>query len=200
MRVLLLSYEDSRVKQFLDRRPLELIQTMDKLTLGEIQELEPDLIVSYGYRHIIKGDVIDAFEGRIVNLHMSYLPWNRGADPNAWSIIDETPKGVTVHLIDRGVDTGDIIFQRRVAIADEDTLARSYENLRDAMETLFIENWQSIRDLSFEARPQEKDAGSFHLVREGKQYFERLGLDGNWQMTAGELKRRRDADKQIVDD
>ena len=43
---------------------------------------------------------------------MSYLPWNRGADPNFWSILEDTPKGVTIHIMDESIDTGDILYQK----------------------------------------------------------------------------------------
>lgn len=52
-----------------------------------------------------------------MNLHISYLPWNKGADPNFWSCIDGTPAGVTLHHIDAGVDTGDIIAQALMSSA-----------------------------------------------------------------------------------
>ncbi len=50
----------------------------------------------------------------IINLHISFLPWNRGAHPNFWSFYDDTPKGVTIHLIDEGIDTGAIIYQKEI--------------------------------------------------------------------------------------
>src|SRR5690606_983365 len=78
---------------------------------------EADLLVSFGYRHILKDLSVPA-----VNIHISMLPWNRGADPNFWSWLDHTPKGVTVHLMDQGIDTGPIIAQREVAFGFGQTL------------------------------------------------------------------------------
>jgi len=43
-----------------------------------------DLVISYGYRHILKKEIIESSKAPIVNLHISYLPWNRGAHPNFW--------------------------------------------------------------------------------------------------------------------
>jgi methionyl-tRNA formyltransferase len=70
-----------------------------------------DFVVSFGYRHIISARYINALHGRLINIHISLLPWNRGADPNFWSWFDRTPKGVTIHAIDAGVDTGDVLAQ-----------------------------------------------------------------------------------------
>jgi len=73
-----------------------------------------DWVVSYGYKHILKKQHIESSKNLIINLHISYLPWNRGADPNYWSWVENTPKGVTIHAIDKGIDTGDIFIQKEV--------------------------------------------------------------------------------------
>ena len=81
-----------------------------------------DFVVSYGYRHILKPGVIEGLGCPIFNLHISYLPYNRGAHPNFWSFYENTPAGVTIHLIDNGVDTGPIVKQKYVIFKeDEDT-------------------------------------------------------------------------------
>ena len=57
----------------------------DKITYEMVQNY--DFIISFGYRHIIKEDVINKFINKIINLHISYLPYNKGADPNLWSYL-----------------------------------------------------------------------------------------------------------------
>ena len=85
-----------------------------------LQDVE--FIVSYGYQKIIKQNVLDLFVGRVINLHISLLPWNRGADPNFWSFIEHTPKGVTIHQIEAGIDTGAILVQKEVSFTEDETL------------------------------------------------------------------------------
>lgn len=120
-----------------------------------------DFVISYGYRHILKRPVLDNHYGRAINLHISYLPWNRGADPNLWSFVDGTPKGVSIHHIDYGIDTGDLIAQRQVAFGPEDTLATSYANLQAKIRELFIESWPSIKSRKM-ARTAQSGYGSYH--------------------------------------
>ena len=60
--------------------------------------------------------MLDRLPDRVVNLHIAYLPYNRGADPNLWSVLEDTPAGVSIHYVDEGVDTGDIIAQRRARV------------------------------------------------------------------------------------
>ena len=72
-----------------------------------------DLIISFGYRHIIPNEAINDY-CPIINLHISFLPFNRGSHPNFWSHFDDTPSGVTIHLIDKGIDTGKYLYQKKV--------------------------------------------------------------------------------------
>ena len=105
-----------------------------------------EFIVSYNYDYIIKKDVISRFPEKIVNLHISLLPWNRGGSPNLWSFIDETPKGVTIHLVDEGIDTGPILFQHQVHFDESiETLASSYMKLHNSIQSLFREKWSDIK-------------------------------------------------------
>ena len=121
--------------------------------------------VSYGYRHIIGQPAIRKIKGRAVNLHIAYLPWNRGADPNFWSWMDDTPKGVTIHWIDEGVDTGQIITRRLVDMdVEKETLASSYDKLQEAIQDLFREEWREIKDLLI------KNMGSYHTTKEKERY------------------------------
>lgn len=99
-----------------------------------------DCVVSYGYRHILKQNMIDGLDCPIFNLHISYLPYNRGAHPNFWSFYDNTPSGVTIHLIDSGVDTGQIVKQKYVNFQEtDDTFVKTYSALTENIENLFLE-------------------------------------------------------------
>ena len=188
MKILFLGYGDCNLLKFLSERA-EVFQSTSRMTLFEIKELSPDMILSYGYLHIIKKDVIEAYEGKIINLHISYLPWNKGIYPNIWSIIDGTPKGVSIHLIDEGVDTGDIIFQREVEINDDDTLSSSYWRLRENIEDLFMEKWDLIKNFNFYRKKQILD-GTFHLRKMSERYFQSLGILDNWEISVKELKKK----------
>src|SRR5688500_18057136 len=117
MKILFLSNNSNTqtLQNWLVEQGVELISHQDQW-ISELDEANPDLIISYSYRHIIKKDVLAKYPGKFINLHIAYLPFNRGADPNLWSVIEGTPSGVTIHVIDDGIDTGPIIAQRLVAI------------------------------------------------------------------------------------
>lgn len=117
-----------------------------------------DFVVSYGYRHIFRPlPPIPA-----INLHISLLPWNRGADPNLWSWLEDTPKGVTIHWIDEGIDTGAIITQENVFLGTSLTLASTYALLQDHIVELFRLWWRYIKNQQPEGTKQHPYDGSFH--------------------------------------
>jgi len=154
-----------------------VIQTSDKITPEFITSNKISFLVSYGYRHILRKNVLELLPNRAVNLHISFLPWNKGADPNFWSFVEDTPKGCTIHYLDEGVDTGDIIAQKEIEFdSDRETLATSYEKLQAAMQDLFKQTWRSIKSAG-NARQKQVSKGSTHKVKD-KEGLSHLLTDG----------------------
>lgn len=151
---------------------LESVQV--KVTSERIDHVgDADWLISYGYKHILGHRLLSSIPGRAINLHISLLPWNRGYDPNFWSWVDDTPKGVSIHVIDEGVDTGPLLAQRSVSFSGSESLSSSYDVLRTSVESLFIESWPGIRD--GEMRPvSQQSGGSHHFRRERLAVFSRL--------------------------
>tara|TARA_Y100001963_G_scaffold9243_1_gene11890 strand:- start:3034 stop:3585 length:552 start_codon:yes stop_codon:yes gene_type:complete len=168
MNILFLGYEENQIVDFLKEKN-DVVVWDAKVNPEFVSQF--DYVISYGYTHIIKKDVIDVSKNGIINLHISYLPWNRGAHPNFWSFIDDTKKGVTIHLIDEGIDTGDILFQKEIIFnTEEDTFEKTYDRLREEIEFLFIKNWNNIINGNYNLIPQNKDEGSFHFVKNLEKY------------------------------
>lgn len=158
----------------------------EKINLDFLKEFDPDLIISYGYRFIIKEDVIKNYRQKIINLHISYLPWNKGADPNVWSFLEDTPKGVTIHFIDEGIDTGDILFQKKVELNTQtETLSSSYNKLQNEIKNLFKENWDDIKRLNFYPQKQAGE-GSIHFIKDWKRISFLIDEKG-WETPIKEL-------------
>jgi len=180
-KILFLGYKENRLIDFLRGLGNEVRPEDRKLTLEEIREMDPQNIISYGYRHIITPDIIKQYP-RIINLHVSMLPHNRGADPNFWSWFLDTPKGVTIHYINEGIDTGDILLQREVKdiYGVFETLATTYDKLRKTVEDLFIENWEALLDGKIKARKQA-GAGSYHAKKEFEHQVKYLEQCPDWK-------------------
>ena len=125
-----------------------------------------NIAICFGYTHILKGNAIHNPRCPIVNLHISFLPYNRGAHPNFWSFYDGTPSGVTIHLVDDGIDTGNIIFQKLVQFdLGEKTFSDTYDKLIIEVESLFLKNRNTIVSKSFISYPQD-GIGTFHRVND----------------------------------
>ncbi|MDR3516849.1 MAG: formyltransferase family protein [Azospirillaceae bacterium] len=114
------------------------------MTLAELRAMAVDFIISSGYAPIIKEPIISDYAGRIINLHNTYLPYGRGIYPNFWSFFHDTPKGVTIHEIDLGIDSGPILAQRRLEFSADDTLRSSFDRLEVLLVTLFTEIWDDL--------------------------------------------------------
>lgn len=105
-----------------------------------LQAAEVDLVVLAGFMRVLKAPVLDAFPHRIVNLHPSLLP--KFAGLAAWKQALEAGEkvtGCTVHYVDAGVDTGEIIAQREVPILANDTPETLHARIQIAERELYPE-------------------------------------------------------------
>jgi phosphoribosylglycinamide formyltransferase 1 len=97
----------------------------DGAMAGWLEEHEVDLVVCAGYMHLLTGSFLSRFPHRIVNVHPSLLPefpGSRAIEAALAAGVEAT--GVTVHLVDAGIDTGPVLRQRRVPVEPRETLAQ----------------------------------------------------------------------------
>jgi methionyl-tRNA formyltransferase len=186
MNVLVLSPYPERIGETLRRTGDRVIATDGPIDVGLLRDLRIQWAVSYDYRHILGREIVEAIDGRIINLHISVLPWNRGSDPNFWSFFEDTPKGVTIHRIDAGIDTGDILARRRVRFGADETLASTYDRLQVEIEALFGAVWGDIRAET--VRPRKQSGSGSHHRRRDKEIFMRL-LPGGWNTPVATVER-----------
>jgi len=115
----------------------------DSEIINTLDELSPDLVVSAGFMRILSADCVERF--RIVNSHPALLP----LFPGAHAVRDALAAGVketgaTIHWVDSGVDTGEIIAQETVAISASDTQASLHERIKITERKLFVATLQSL--------------------------------------------------------
>ena len=140
-----------------------------------------DFIVSYGYRFLFRGELLSAYEGKIINLHPSFLPYGRGYYPNFWSYIYDFPKGVSIHRINDGIDTGPVLAQRQHYFSSQHTLRSSYYTLQTSLISLFTKYWSKIRIESLTPIEQDQYSGNLFYKKQFDQVFDLLpkGFDTN---------------------
>ncbi len=156
----------------------------DPETLAKLRAVDADIALSVLFDYILRPELIDLFPAGVVNLHPSLLPYNRGQYPNVWSIVEGTPAGVTLHYIDAGIDTGDIIAQCEVPVAPTDTGETLYRRLESAGFGLFRATWPGIRAGTAPRHPQRAGEGTYHRKRDVEQIDE-IDLDREYR--AGDL-------------
>ncbi len=154
------------------------------ITAKEVIYGQYDLLISYTYSYIVSEDVLKAINYNAINLHISYLPYNRGANPNQWSFIENTPKGVSIHYMAKKLDAGNLIAQKLVLFDESDTLQSSYNKLNKEIVELFkqifpfYENWKDMQKSVL-------GKGTYHT----KQDYEPIqkAVNNNFQMKISEF-------------
>lgn len=101
--------------------------------LKSISKFNSDIFVSMSFNQIFKKQIIDMTPMKIINCHAGLLPYYRGRNILNWALINDEKKfGVTVHYVDEGIDTGDIILQKEINITEED-------NYKTLLEKAYVE-------------------------------------------------------------
>lgn len=119
--------------------PVELSKNVNSKTFIEkIKMYDVDLFVSMSFNQILKAEMINLPPYKTINCHAGKLPFYRGRNILNWVLInDEREFGITVHYLDEGIDTGDIILQETYPITDEDNygtlLERAYDGCADVL-------------------------------------------------------------------
>lgn len=132
------------------------------LELAASERLSFDLGLLAWWPKLIRQPLLSLPRRGFINTHPSLLPYGRGKHYNFWSIVDRVPFGVSLHMVDEGVDSGDIVAQCEIPYDWEDTGGSLYRKATDAMLKLVRESYPKLRDLDFEARQQNLVAGTFH--------------------------------------
>ena len=151
--------------------------------------LDLDLIVGVHFPYLVPADVLSIPRYGVLNLHPAYLPYNRGWHTPSWTILEGTPAGATLHFMDEGVDTGDIVHRQRMDVSPGDTANSLYRRIKELEFEVFREAWPRLAAGTFRRSPQRDEAGTMHwrsdLLREEVR---RLDLDE--VVRTGELLRR----------
>ena len=153
---------------------------------AQLIALKPDGIIVVGYGRIIPQWMIDLPRHGNLNLHASLLPKYRGAAPIQWAIASgELLTGVTTMRIDAGLDTGDILLQREVPIASDDTAETLAPGLAAIGADLMAETLRGLESGSIYPAPQDharatlapilkKEDGRIEFARTATEIFNRM--------------------------
>lgn len=128
-----------------------------------VRSLQPDLLFSFYYRRLLSKELLSIPRLGAVNLHGSLLPKYRGRCPVNWVLINgEARTGVTLHYMNEEADAGDIIAQKEVAIALEDTALTLFQKLARSALELFRETFPLIKAGVAPRIPQDPHQATYY--------------------------------------
>jgi len=130
--------------------------------LQALAGLDLDYIVGVHFPYLVPPEALTLPRTGVLNLHPAFLPYNRGWHTASWAILDDSPFGATLHFMDEGVDTGDIVHQRELAVSPADTADTLYHRVKRLELQVFREAWPAVEAGTLQRRPQDPRAGSAH--------------------------------------
>lgn len=172
------------VKEYALKRDIPVLQPDMVRTpafFGDLAALRPDMIVVVAYGRIIPPQILSLPPQGCINVHASLLPKYRGAAPVQWAIVrGETKTGVTTMLMDKGLDTGDILLMRETLILPEDNALALATRLSEMGAGLLLETIRGLKGGSIKPLPQKGESTYAPIIRKE---------DGriDWSLSAKEI-------------
>lgn len=152
--------------------------------IEELKRYPADIFVVAAFGQILSEEILNMPKYGCVNIHASLLPKYRGAAPIQWSIIDgEKETGVTIMQMDKGLDTGDILFQTKVPITKEETGASLFDKLAKAGAELIVEALAKIE--KGEVHPVKQDDNNSCYAKMLSKSVGKI----DWNKSAVEIER-----------
>ncbi|HGM5603687.1 TPA: bifunctional UDP-4-amino-4-deoxy-L-arabinose formyltransferase/UDP-glucuronic acid oxidase ArnA [Serratia marcescens] len=152
------------------------------LWVDRIRELQPDVIFSFYYRHMLSDEILSLAPLGGFNLHGSLLPRYRGRAPVNWALVNgETETGATLHKMVKRPDAGDIVGQQKVAIADNDTALTLHKKVLEAAQAVLKEQLPKLNNGTATFTKQDESQASY--------FGRRTAADGEilWHKSAKEI-------------
>ncbi|HCR2983717.1 TPA: bifunctional UDP-4-amino-4-deoxy-L-arabinose formyltransferase/UDP-glucuronic acid oxidase ArnA [Serratia marcescens] len=152
------------------------------LWVDRIRELQPDVIFSFYYRHMLSDEILLLAPLGGFNLHGSLLPRYRGRAPVNWALVNgETETGATLHKMVKRPDAGDIVGQQKVAIADNDTALTLHKKVLEAAQAVLKEQLPKLKNGTATFTKQDESQASY--------FGRRTAADGEilWHKSAKEI-------------
>ena len=144
-------------------------KALDEAFLSKVEQIAPDLVICAYYPRIFPRRLIDIPPLGCINVHPGLLPDYRGTFPTPWCILNnEKEIGVTLHVMDEGIDTGDVLVQRSYPIGPDETGHELYRRAMKLCADLLIENFDAL--LRREIKPRPQAPGGSYYNRIAPQY------------------------------
>lgn len=178
-------FTPTEVKKYAQENGIR-VETPDSVNTEEfvdlLKELDIDFIVVVAFGQLIKDDLLMAYEDRIINLHPSLLPAYRGASPIQFSLLKGDKKtAATAMLIEKGMDSGDILIQKEMDISPDDDYFSLEEKLSDLGAYAIRDSILNYAQV-YKARVKQDDSKATYCTKISKEMGK---ID--WQKNSSEI-------------
>lgn len=191
MKALLLTSEKASNKDFVK----EILEISSEVLIhyGEfstefIKENSISAILSDRNGYLIPDEIVNVLNGRVYNTHPSLLPLHRGWQPVFFSVLENSPIGVSIHQVNSGLDKGLLVAQEQVKVSLDDDLKTIHTKCRLTILKLLLENWPSMLRGTAPLLDQT-GYGCYHKKTEFEYYFR--NLKSGWSSTQAEVRTLR---------
>lgn len=138
------------------------IKVNDEETLSLLDEIQPDVIVVVAYGQILRKHILELPKYGCVNVHASLLPKYRGAAPINWAIIKgETKTGITTMMMEKGLDTGDMLMMKEVDIDEHDHAGVLHDKLMVVGGQLLVETLSKLEKNELQPIKQNDELSTY---------------------------------------
>lgn len=160
----------------------DVVNINDDSVISTLNDINPDLFISGYFDQIVKKKILDIPSFGTINVHPSMLPKYRGVKPIFWVLRnDESETGVTVHMMDEGIDTGDIVIQGNYEIKPDDTFNSLMMRLTEEASELLVTAVSSIKNNEYSLKKQDDLLASYYgqptkedlaeFLKSGKRFY-----------------------------
>jgi len=143
-----------------------LVAESDERVIDQLKTYRVELGILAWWPRIIREPLLSSLPVGFINTHPSLLPFNRGKHYNFWALVEQAPFGASIHFVDDGIDTGDVIAQLPIAYNWTDTGGTLYHKAQSGMVQLFEESYPHIRSGNYTRHTQDLGQGSHHTADE----------------------------------
>lgn len=162
---------NENIIRYLRLKKIKVFNSLMPIQKSYLKKNKIDVILSSGYAFKIPKDIVNLYKKRIFNLHATFLPWGKGIGTTFYSFLLDQPVGVSIHLIEKEFDTGDILVRKKIFPNINDTTRTFYGKLLKEIDLIFFENFNLIFSNNFVSYKQTK------ILNKVQPYFSRLEFE-----------------------
>ena len=155
----------SAVKQLALENDIPVMQPLkasSEESVAEIASYDPDIIVVAAYGQILRENLLNLPKYRCINVHASLLPKYRGASPIQWAVINgDEESGISIMYMEKGLDTGDVILQKSLKLAPDETAGTLHDRLGELAGPVLLEAMDMIENGTADPIPQDDSKSTY---------------------------------------